>query len=141
MKIRMLAAALAFAMLAPAANAQYYEDIYVEDYAYDYVPSTGDATLDAVLDAINLLFDDEPDYVVERIVYETHAPPVLVREYLVEHRYAPADVYMIGALAQASGRDFRDVAKRYDSARAGSAAGARGGGWGKVARDLGIKPG
>lgn len=141
----MLATALTLALLAPAARAQYYEEVYVEDYAYDYVPSTGDATLDAVLDAINVLFDDEPEYVVERIVYETHAPPVLVREYLVDRRYAPADVYMIGALAEASGRSFGDVAKRFDAnrlgARTGGAPGARGAGWGKVARDLGIKPG
>ena len=146
MKIRLLVLALALA--APYAHAQRhdrYDYEYAYDYAYDYAPSTGDATLDAVLEAINVLFADEPEYVVERIVYETQAPPVVVREYLVEHRYAPADVYMIGQLAQVSGRPFRDVAKRYDAGRVGARAGAAsartGGGWGKVARDLGIKPG
>ncbi len=122
MKLRFLAFAVALA--APAAHAQ---------YAYSYAASTGDPTLDAVLDAINVLFDDEPEYYVEQIVYETQAPPVIVREYIVERDYAPADVYMIGELAQLSGRPFADVAKRFDA--------NRGRGWGVIAKELGIKPG
>ena len=123
---------LALALLAPAAHAQ---------YAYDYAPMTGDPTLDAVLDTINLLFNDEPDYYVEQIVYETQAPPVYVREYIVERRYAPADVYMIGEMAQLSGRSFNDVAKLFDANRNTLAGQGEGRGWGAVARQLGIKPG
>ena len=115
---------LALALAAPVASAQ---------YAYRYAPSTGDATLDAVLQTINALYNDEPDYYVDQIVYETRAQPVVVREYIVERRYAPADVYMIGELAQLSGRPFDDVAKRFDA--------NRGRGWGVVAKELGIKPG
>ena len=123
---------LALALLAPAAHAQ---------YAYDYAPMTGDPTLDAVLDTINLLFNDEPDYYVEQIVYETQAPPVYVREYIVERRYAPADVYMIGEMSQLSGRSFNDVAKLFDANRSTAAGRGEGRGWGAVARQLGIKPG
>ena len=65
---------LALALAAPAASAQ---------YAYNYLPSTGDSTLDAVLQTINALYNDEPDYYVEQIVYETRAQPVIVREYIV----------------------------------------------------------
>jgi hypothetical protein len=115
---------LALALAAPAASAQ---------YAYNYVPSTGDSTLDAVLQTINALYNDEPDYYVDQIVYETRAQPVIVREYIVERRYAPADVYMIGELAQLSGRPFGYVAERFDA--------NRGRGWGVIAKDLGIKPG
>ena len=116
MKTRLLALALAAACAAPAA-AQY----------------TGDPALDAVLETLNTLYYDEPDYYVEQIVYETRAQPVVVREYIVERRYAPADVYMIGELAQLSGKSFNDVAGLYDA--------NRGQGWGAVARQLGIKPG
>ncbi|MEO6066033.1 MAG: hypothetical protein ABIP49_09680 [Lysobacterales bacterium] len=102
-------------------------------YAYGYDSRTGDPALDAVLDTINLLFNDEPDYYVDQIVYETQAPPIIVREYIIERHYAPADVYMIGELAQASGQPFATVANRFDA--------NRGRGWGVIARDLGIKPG
>jgi len=102
-------------------------------YAYGYDSRTGDPALDSVLDTINLLFNDEPDYYVDQIVYETQAPPVIVREYIVERHYAPADVYMIGELAQASGQPFATVASRFDA--------NRGRGWGVIAKDLGIKPG
>lgn len=102
-------------------------------YAYGYDSRTGDPTLDAVLDTINLLFNDEPDYYVDQIVYETQAPPVIVREYIIERHYAPADVYMIGELAQTSGLPFATVANRFDA--------NRGRGWGVIAKDLGIKPG
>lgn len=122
---------LAFALLAPAAHAQYSN--YDYDYAYDYAPRSGDATLDAVLTTINELFGDEPDYYVEQIVYETRAPQHYVREYIVERDYAPADVYMIGELSQLSGRSFTDVASTFDS--------NRGRGWGAMAKELGIKPG
>ena len=115
---------LALALLVTSAQAQ---------YAYSYRSSTGDATLDAVLDTINLLYNDEPDYYVEQIVYETQAPPVYVREYIQERRYAPADVYMIGELSQLSGKSFNDVARTFDTNRAR--------GWGVVAKELGIKPG
>jgi len=102
-------------------------------YAYGYESRTGDPTLDAVLDTINLLFNDEPDYYVEQIVYETQAPPVIVREYILERHNAPADVYMIGELAQSSGLPFSVVAQRFDADRTR--------GWGVIAQDLGIKPG
>lgn len=115
---------LAAALVAPAVSAQ---------YAYRYAPSTGDATLDTVLQTINALYNDEPDYYVDQIVYETRVEPVIVREYIVERRYAPADVYMIGELAQISGRSFDYVADRFDA--------NRGRGWGVIAKELGIKPG
>lgn len=116
MKTKLLAIALAAACIAPA-QAQY----------------TGDPALDAVLATLDALYYDEPDYYVEQIVYETRAQPVIVREYIHERRYAPADVYLIGELAQLSGKSFADVAGRYEA--------NRGQGWGAVARDLGIKPG
>lgn len=116
MKTKFLALALAAACAAPV-QAQY----------------SGDPALDAVLATLDALYYDEPDYYVEQIVYETRAQPVIVREYLLERRYAPADVYMIGELAQLSGKSFADVAGVYEA--------NRGQGWGAVARDLGIKPG
>lgn len=136
MKTRILALALSAALLPFAATAQqYYNDYEWDDYAYDdyYAPSTGDAGLDTLLQAINALFNDQPDYYAERLVYETRVEPVIVREYLVERQYAPADVYMMGTLAQLSGKSFADVARTYEA--------NRGQGWGNVARQLGIKPG
>ena len=136
MTTRLLALALSAALLPLAAQAQYYYDDYdYGDYVYedDYAPLTGDAGLDALLLSINTLFNDQPDYYAEQLVRETRAQPVVVHEYLVERRYAPADVYMIGELSQLSGKSFTDVARTYDA--------NRGQGWGAVARQLGIKPG
>lgn len=115
MKTRLLALALAAAFAAPA-QAQ-----------------TGDALLDTVLQTLDALYYDEPDYYTEQIVYETRVEPVIVREYIVERRYAPSDVYMIGELSQLSGKSFNEVAGIYED--------HRGQGWGVVARQLGIKPG
>jgi len=131
MKTRLIALALSAALLPLSAGAQYYYDDY--EYQGYYAPATGDAALDTVLQTINALFNDQPDYYAERLVYETRVQPVVVREYLVERNYAPADVYMMGTLAQLSGKSFADVARTYEA--------NRGQGWGNVARQLGIKPG
>jgi hypothetical protein len=140
MKISALALALA-AMLPMAAQAQLYYDDYdwddaYDDYAYvedDYVPLTGDAGLDAMLVSINARFNDQPVYYAEQLAVGTRVQPGTLRSYLVERRYAPADVYMMGELSQLTGKSVTDVANAYDA--------NRGKGWGAVARSLGIKPG
>ena len=138
MKTKLLALALAVAF-APTAHAQYDDygyDYDYDGYAYDYddySPSTGDSTLDAVLAALNAAFNDEPEYYSQQIVHETRLQPVVLQEYVVQRRYAPADVYMMGELAQASGKSFGEVARAYEANRAQ--------GWGATARSLGIKPG
>jgi hypothetical protein len=140
MKTRLLALALAVAFV-PVAQAQYDDYDYGYDYDYDgyaydyddYAPLTGDSTLDAILAALNAAFADEPEYYSQQIVQETRLQPVIVQDYIVQRRYAPSDVYMMGELAQASGKSFADVARAYDANRAQ--------GWGATARSLGIKPG
>ena len=141
MKTRLLALALA-AAIAPAAQAQYDDYDYGYDYDYDgwryddyadYAPSTGDSGLDLLLTALNAMFANEPEYYSQQIVYETRLEPRVVQDYIVQRHYAPADVYMIGELAQASGKSFADVAKAYDANRDR--------GWGATARQLGIQPG
>lgn len=142
MKTRLLALAFAVAFV-PVAHAQQQYNDYDTGYDYDYdgyaydhddySPLTGDSTLDAVLVALNAAFNDEPEYYSQQIVYETRLQPVVLQEYIVQRRYAPADVYMIGELSQASGKSFGEVAKVYEANRAQ--------GWGATARSLGIKPG
>ena len=107
--------------------------VFAEESGGMYFPITFPGELNSALQTINALYNDEPDYYVDQIVYETRAQPVIVREYIVERHYAPADVYMIGEMAQLSGRPFADVASRFDA--------NRGRGWGVIAKDLGIKPG
>ena len=122
MKLRI--ATLALALLATSAHAQYYDD---------YSPRSGDAYFDELLSDMNVFYVDDPEWVQEQIAYETQIPRVQVRSYIVERNYAPADVYMIGELAQASGKSFGDVASAYDANRSQ--------GWGALARSMGIKPG
>jgi hypothetical protein len=123
MKLRI--AALSLALLAPLAQAQYAYD--------DYDSRSGDAAFDAVLDDMNVFYVDDPEWYQEQIAYETSAPRAYVREYIEQRHYAPADVYMIGEVAQASGKSFGDVANAYEANRAQ--------GWGALARSMGIKPG
>lgn len=137
-----LALALALAASLPGlAQAQYYYDDYdwgetYEEYVYyedDYAPLTGDPALDALLETINARFNDAPVYYAERLAVDARLEPTLLRSYLVERRYAPADVYMMAELAQLTGKPVGEVATAYSS--------HRGRGWGVVARSLGIKPG
>lgn len=140
MKKSLIALALA-ALLPAAAQAQYYYDDYdwvetYDEYVYyedDYAPLTGDPALDAMLESINARFNDAPVYYAEQLAVDTRLQPTLLRNYLVERRYAPADVYMMAELAQLTGKSVGEVASVYSA--------NRGQGWGAVARSLGIKPG
>lgn len=129
------------ALLPAAAQAQMYYDDYdwvdeYDEYVYvedDYAPLTGDAELDSFLVSINVRFNEQPAYYAEQLAVSTTLQPTTLRSYLVERRYSPADVYMIGELAQLSGKSASQVASAYEA--------NRGQGWGAVARSLGIKPG
>lgn len=130
MKMRHKLAAALLLALGSAASAQ---DYYDPGYAYEFAPRTGDPLFDELLYQINGLVADDRGWYVDDIVRSTGAPRYYVEPLIIERRYAPADVYMIGEAARVSGKSFATVQREFDA--------NRGQGWGVVAMRLGIKPG
>lgn len=104
-----------------------------EHYAFGFSPRTGDAWVDARLGDINLFASGNLDGFVDEVVVGFGAPRPLVREYIVERRWAPADVYYACAIAHYTRRPCIEVIRVWES--------DHGQGWGAVAQRLGIKPG
>ena len=105
----------------------------VDAFAFGFSPRTGDAFLDAELGDINVLVRGGIDGFVDDVVVRFAAPRPIVRTYVVERRWAPADVYYACAIAQHLRRPCGEVLRVYERDHRL--------GWGAVARSLGIRPG
>lgn len=104
-----------------------------EHYAFGFSPNSGDAWVDARLGDFNVSAAGNLDGFVDEVVVSYGAPRVLVREYVVDRRWPPGDVYYACALAHYSHRPCREVLDVWEH--------EHGQGWGAIAKRLGIKPG
>ena len=105
----------------------------VDAFAFGFSPRTGDAFLDAELGDTNVLVRGGTDGFVDDVVVRFAAPRPIVRTYVVERRWAPADVYYACAIAQHLRRPCVEMLRVYERDHRL--------GWGAVARRLGIRPG
>ena len=94
---------------------------------------TGDVWVDTRLGEINDYGRRYRDPFIGEMTGYYGAPRSLVVELLDQRRWAPADVYFACAIAHALGVPWINVVREYDR--------DSGGGWGNVAKRMGIKPG
>lgn len=97
-----------------------------------YSAGTGDAWLDGRLGEVNQYGHSYRDPFVSEVV-TLGAPRSLVVELLDGRGWAPADIYMACQIASVLGIECGQVVERYDA--------DPGHGWGRIAQDMGIKPG
>lgn len=119
-----LALALAFSAGAQA---------LVDSFVFGFSPRTGDAFVDTQLGDINVYARGNTDGFIDDVVVSFGAPRYLVRDYYLERRWAPGDIYYACALAHQLGRPCLEVLDMYER--------DHGQGWGVIAQRLGIKPG
>lgn len=108
--------------------------VMAEDrYAFAFIPNTGDIAIDTRLGDFNVYASGNVDGFVDELVVSYGAPRRLVREYVVERRWPPGDVYYACALAYYSRHSCSSVLNMYqhDHRR----------GWGLLAKRLGVTPG
>jgi len=103
------------------------------DYAYGFSPRTGDSLVDNQLGDINRYARGNSDSFIEDVVASFGVPRSLVRDYYVDRRWAPGDIYFACALARQLGRPCVEILNVYER--------DHGQGWGVIAQRLGIKPG
>lgn len=94
---------------------------------------SGDPWLDDRLGEVGLYARADLDGFIDEVVVSFGAPRPVVRQYVVDYGYPPADVYLMAGYASALGLPLVDVHEVYRT--------HRGQGWGVIAQDLGIKPG
>lgn len=94
---------------------------------------TGDVWVDTRLGEINDYGRRHRDPFVDELARHYGAPRSLLVELLDRRRWAPADVYFACAIAQALGRPCVEIVREYDRDPRG--------GWGALAKRMGIKPG
>jgi hypothetical protein len=106
---------------------------YADEYAFGFNPQTGDAWMDVQLRDMNVYTRGNTDGFIDDIVISFGAPRQIIREYVVDRRWAPGDVYYACALAYEMHRPCLDNLREYDK--------NNGKGWGVIAKRMGIKPG
>ncbi|HET6603307.1 MAG TPA: hypothetical protein VFG21_03705 [Xanthomonadaceae bacterium] len=94
---------------------------------------SGDPWLDDRLGEVGLYARGDLDGFIDEVVVSFGAPRPVIREYIVDHGYPPADVYLLAGYANALGRPLVDVHEVYRA--------NRGRGWGVISKELGIRPG
>jgi hypothetical protein len=104
-----------------------------EEYAFGFNPRTGDVWMDVQLRDMNVYTRGNTDGFINDVAISFGAPRPLIREYIVERRWAPGDVYYACALAYQIQRPCLDTLRDYDK--------NNGQGWGVIAKRMGIKPG
>lgn len=124
-KIKAIALAIALAAAAGGTQAQ--------DFVFGWNPRTGDMWIDQRLGDINDYGYRYRDPFIDEMVVHYGAPRVLVRELLIDRRWAPGDVYYACSIAHTLGIPCRNVVEVWDR--------DHGQGWGAVAKRMGIKPG
>ena len=98
-----------------------------------YNVRTGDVWVDSRLGEINDYGTRYRDPFISELSNNYGAPRSLITELLTVRRWAPADVYYACAMARALNRPCGDIVREYDR--------NPGGGWGAMAKRMGIKPG
>jgi hypothetical protein len=126
---KLLAGSLLALSLAFSAGAQ----AVVDSFAFGFSPRTGDAYVDTQLGDINVFARGNTDGFIDDVVVSFGAPRYLVRDYYVDRRWAPGDIYYACALAHQLGRPCGEILDIYER--------DHGQGWGVIAQRLGIKPG
>ncbi|MEO8000307.1 MAG: hypothetical protein ABI644_00415 [Arenimonas sp.] len=104
-----------------------------EQYALGFNPRTGDTWMDVQLKDMNVYTRGNMDGFIDDVVISFGAPRPLIREYVVERRWAPGDVYYACALAHQLKVPCINTLRDYDK--------NNGHGWGLIAKSMGIKPG
>lgn len=127
LRLTLLSAALGLAF-ATTAHAS-----LVDNFAFGFSPRTGDAWVDAQLGDMNVYARGDTDGFIDDVVVSFGAPRYLVRQYVVDRHWAPADVYYGCALAYQLHQPCEVVLRDYEK--------NHGQGWGVIAQRMGIKPG
>ena len=105
----------------------------VDSFVFGFSPRTGDAFVDTQLGDINVFARGNTDGFIDDVVVSFGAPRYLVRDYYLDRRWAPGDIYYACALAHQLGRPCLEILNIYER--------DHGQGWGAIAKRLGIKPG
>lgn len=108
-------------------------NVHAEEYAFGFNPRTGDVWMDVQLREMNVYTRDNNEDFINDVAMGFSVPRLLVREYVVERRWAPGDVYYACALAYQVRKPCLDTLREYDK--------NNGQGWGVIAKRMGIKPG
>lgn len=95
------------------------------------VPNTGDAELDNYISDINIKAKDDYDGFKQEMTSQFGLSSSDVDRYVKQEKINPGDLYYGCSLSRESKKPVSDVMKNYKNQK----------GWGRVAQDLGIKPG
>ncbi len=95
------------------------------------VPNTGDIEIDSYISDINSRAKDDYDGFKKEMTTQFGISSSDVDKYVKQDKINPGDLYYGAALSRESKKPISDVMKNFKNNKA----------WGKVAQDLGIKPG
>ncbi len=105
----------------------------VDSFVFGFSPRTGDVSMDTQLGDMNVYARGNTDGFIDDVVVSFGAPRQLVRDYYIDRRWAPGDIYYACALARQLGRPCVEILDIYER--------DHGQGWGAIAKRMGIKPG
>ena len=107
--------------------------VVAQDFVFGFNPRSGDVWVDTQLrDMNNYGYRYREPFIDEMVRYHG-APRDLVRDLLVNQRWAPGDIYYACSIASVIGRPCRYVVDQWER--------DHGQGWGVMAQRMGIKPG
>lgn len=107
--------------------------VAAQDFSLNWNPRSGDVWVDTQLRDMNTYGTRYREPFIDEMVRYHDAPRDLVRDLLVNQRWAPGDVYYACSIASIIGRPCRDVVNEWER--------DNGQGWGVIAKRMGIKPG
>jgi hypothetical protein len=107
--------------------------VAAQDFVFGFNPRTGDTWVDTQLRDMNDYGYRYREPFIDEMVRYHGAPRDLVRDLLVNKRWAPGDVYYACSIASITGRPCRSVVEEWER--------DHGKGWGVMAQRMGIKPG
>lgn len=94
---------------------------------------TGDRDFDSTLEKIAVEANESPDGFIRQLASGYDIPEREIRAAIDAFHLGGPDIFMATALARATQRPVLGIAERYQK--------NPGKGWGRIAKDLGIKPG
>ena len=107
--------------------------VVAQAFVFGFNPRSGDVWVDTQLrDMNNYGYRDREPFIDEMVRYHG-APRDLVRDLLINERWAPGDIYYACSIASIIGRPCRYVVDQWER--------DHGQGWGVMAKRMGIKPG
>ena len=104
-----------------------------QNFSLNWNPRSGDVWVDTQLRDMNTYGTRYREPFIDEMVRYHDAPRDLVRDLLVNQRWAPGDIYYACSIASITGRPCRDVVNEWER--------DNGQGWGVIAKRMGIKPG